>query len=57
MITPSPLQDDSLWCGYYLTHAQKRELLIVTSKEFLKPVKQRLKPFQLVELVRHLIRN
>ena len=57
MITPSKLNNEALWCGYFLTHAQKRELINQTMREFEKPFKERLKPFQLVELVRHMIRN
>lgn len=57
MITQTPLNNEALWCGYFLTHAQKKELLIQALKEFEKPVKHRKKPFQLVEIVRHMIRN
>lgn len=57
MITQSLIANPSLWCSYYLTTAQKRELLSRTLLEFEKPIKMRLKPFQLVELVRHMIHN
>lgn len=57
MITPALISNPNLWCGYYLTTAQKRELIALTLTEFEKPIKKRLKPFQLVELVRHMIHN
>ena len=57
MIKKSRLSDDSLWCGYYLTHYQKEELLVLANKEFEKSKEDRLKPFQLVEIVRQMIRR
>ena len=57
MIRINPLENEALWCGYFLTHAQKRELINQTMREFDKPVHERKKPFQLVELVRHMIRK
>jgi hypothetical protein len=57
MIKQHPLNNEALWCGYFLTHAQKRELINQTMREFDKPVHERKKPFQLVELVRHMIRK
>jgi hypothetical protein len=51
------LDNESLWCGYYLTLNQKRELLTQTMEQFKKPIKDRLKPFQLVELVRNKIKK
>jgi len=56
MINPTLLSNDNLWCGYFLTYAQKRELIVQALEQFKRPVNKRVKPFQLVELVRHMIK-
>lgn len=51
------LHKPELWCGYYLTISQKKQLLIESIKQFDLSVKDRLRPFQLIELVRHMVRK
>lgn len=53
---PTLLSDDTLWCGYFLTTAQKLELINQTMLQFNKPVNKRLRPYQLVDLVRHMVK-
>lgn len=55
--TINRLKDETLWCGYYLTNAQKVELLNQTHNQFVLAKHDRLRPFQLVELVRNMIKN
>jgi len=47
----------NLWCGYFLTSSQKNHLIYLTLEQFNLPKKNRLKPFQLIELVKDLIKK
>ena len=47
----------NLWCGYLLTGSQKTYLIFLTLQQFELPKNKRLKPFQLIELVKNLIKE
>lgn len=43
-----------MWCGYVLKDSEKTILTVLTLEEFKKPISQRAKPHQLIELTRKL---
>lgn len=45
-----------MWCGYSLTPREQKELTVQSLREFRRPISERMRPFQLVEMVKKLLK-
>ena len=46
-----------IWCGLDLKYKEKEELIKITLAEFNKPIKDRKRPFQLIDKVKGIVRK